>query len=233
MKRLFHRRFEMNQSKIRDPRMWAKWTAAGAVSDIIKLVADNAASDEKIYNVLTNEMTNEVIDDAVEMWTRRYYMRPNSHVKTVLLGYATTIIRKVFAGATPYPDFSPKWKDDVSNRVYALLDYKRFKEEQISVIVDALFPIFGDTRDEFDGPWGYSLTTIANTVGCIAYMMKNGLEPELLCMTPEEANSALLAMTHPKKVLTFDLSTDEPQDVLIEMLLLTNPPDISEILPKK
>ncbi len=230
----------MNSSKIRDARMWARWNAAGAVSGVIKLAADYAAGNQKILTVLTNEMTNDVIDEAIGNWTQRHFKKPNPRVKTVLLGYATTITRKVFAGATPYPDFAPEWKLEVSNRAYALLDFKKFRKLQIPVIVDALSPIFGDTRDEFEnGLWGYSLAKIANRVGCIAYMVKNGLDPELLRMTPEEANASLLKMaktlakTHPEKVLTFDLSTNEPQEVVNEILLRTNPPDISAILPKK
>lgn len=230
----------MNQSKVRDPRTWAKWNAAGAVSGIIKLAADYAAGDQKILTVLTNKLTNDVIDEAISNWTQRHFKKPNPRVKTVLLGYATTITRKVFAGATPYPDFSPKWKGDVSNWVYVLLDYKQFKEQQIPVMVDALSPIFGDTRDAFEnGLWGYSLAKITNSVGCIAYMVKNDLEPELLRMSSEEANASLLklaktlAKTHPEKVLTSDPSTDEPQELVDEILLRANPPDISGILPKK
>ncbi|OGG66799.1 hypothetical protein A3I99_00415 [Candidatus Kaiserbacteria bacterium RIFCSPLOWO2_02_FULL_45_11b] len=230
----------MNQSKIRDQRMWAKWNAAGAVSGAIKLVADYSAGDQKILDVLSNEMTNDVIDEAIGNWTQRHFKKPNPRVKTLLLGYATAVTRKVFAGTTPYPDFSPEWKRDVSNRAYALLDFKKFKEQQVPVIVDALSPILGDTRDKFEnGLHGYSLAKIANVVGCVAYMVKNGLEPELLRMTPEEANASLLKMaetrakTHPDKVLTFDPSTDEPHEVVTEILLRTNPPDISAILPKR
>lgn len=220
--------------------MWSKWNAAGAVSGIMKSAADYAAGNQKILAVLTDELTNNVIDEAIGNWTQRHFKKPNPRVKTVILGYATTITRKVFAGATPYPDFSPKWKSDVSNRVYALLDYKQFKEQQIPVMVDALSPIFGDTRDDFEnGLWGYSLAKIANSVGCIAYMVKNDLQPELLRMSDEEANTSLLklaktlAETHPEKVLTFDPSTDDPQEVIDEIRLRINPPDISQILSTK
>lgn len=230
----------MNRSKVHDPRMWAKWDAAGAVSGIMKLPTDYAAGDPQILSVLTHEMTNRVIDEAVGNWTQRHFKKPNPRVKAVLLGYATEITRKVFAGVTPYPDFSPEWKRDISHRTYLLLDFEKFKEQQIPVIVDALSPIFGDTTDEFEnGLWGYSLGKIANSVSCIAYMVKNGLEPELLRMTPIEANTSLLKMaealikTHPEKVLTFDPSTDEPQEVVDEILLRVNPPNISSILPKK
>ena len=230
----------MNQSKVHDPRMWVKWDAAGAVSGVIKLATDYAAGDQQILSVLTHEMTNSVIDEAVGNWTQRHFKKPSPCVKTVLLGYATEITRKVFAGATPYPDFSPEWKRDISNRTYVLLDFEKFKGQQIPAIVAALSPIFGDTTDEFEnGLWGYSLGKIANSVSCIAYMVKNGLEPELLRMTPEEANASLLkraeilSKAYPEKVLTFDLSIDEPQEVVDEILLRVNPPDISSILPKK
>jgi hypothetical protein len=185
-------------------------------------------------------LVRRVIDEAIGNWTQQHFKEPNPRVKAVLLGYATTITREVFAGVTPYPDFSPNWKGDISNRVYELLDYKQFKEQQIPVMVDALSPIFGDKRDELEnGLWGYSLAKIANNVGCIAYMVKNDLDPDLLRMSPEEANASLLklaenfAKTHPEKVLTFDPSTDDPQDLVNEILLRANPPDISGILPKK
>ena len=229
----------MNPSKIRDQRMWARWKASGAVSDVPMMTTRNVLGDQRIQVVLTNELVDDVIDEAIGNWTQRHFKKPDPNVKAVLLSYATTVTQKVFAGATPYPDFSPEWKGDISNRVHAILDYKQFKEQQIPVMVDALFPIFGDTRSNFEnGMWGYSLAKIASVVGCVAYMVKSNLQPELLLMTPEEANASLLRLAetfskkYPEKVIVADLMADKPEDVVTEVLLRTNPPDISKILKK-
>lgn len=211
----------MNFSKARDPRMWARWRAAGAVSRAIKSLAAYAAGDARIFAVLTSELVNDVIDEAVGNWTQRHFQTPNPRVKAVLLEYATTIARKVFAGDTPRPDFSSSsWKGDVSNSAYRLLDYKEFKKQQVPVLVEALQPIFGDRRDDLEnGLWGYSMAKVANAVGCAAYLVKNGFSPELFRATAEKAHRAqlelmtALAKKDPERVLAVDLSEDSPEAV--------------------
>ncbi len=220
-----------NISKKYDPRFWDKWSKSGAIKA--------SRQDPKLAIILSDELVNNVIDEAIGNWTQRHFKTPDPEIKAVLLRYATRIANKILGKSTPFPDFSPKWKSEISDRVHVLLDYKMFKQQQVPVLVSELWKKFGDTRDYFEnGLWGYSISKIANTVGMVAYMVNIGLDSKLIMMTPEEANNALLELAnnlknkHPEKVLTVDPSIDSVSDVVSEVLLLTNPPDITQYLPR-
>ncbi len=198
----------MNPSKVRDPRFWAKWQAAGAVG---KVVAISSGGYER--TTPWHEIVHDVIDEAVINWTQKPSETIDPEVKAVLLHYANAVAAKVLDGDTPAIDFSSEWKREVSNRVYALMDYGAFKNEQAPLIVAALKGRFPNVEhDLHHSLWGYSLVKIAYTVGAVVYMEKLGFPPEMLLMTPEEANASLLKMAerlnqhHPGKVLMLSLS---------------------------
>lgn len=190
----------MNKSKVNDPRSWKKWRDSGAVSGIIQSPSRLAEGNRKLEEVLTHELVHEVIDEAVKNWTPcGFFKKPNPWVKTVLLSYAKAIAEKVFNGHTPYPDLSsPDWKLDVSNNVYHLLGVKNgfIRKEQAPIIANKLAHTFDDAEEELvNGMWGYSLSKIANVVGCVAYMVNCSIEPDLLKMSDEEAYESLLKDT--------------------------------------
>lgn len=223
----------MNPSKIRDPRCWKKWEDSGAVSTIAQTSSNMLVEKTAPWH----ELVHDVIDEAVGNWTRRHFKTPDPQVKAVLLKYAGAVASKILAGATPFPDFSPGWKGKVSDVTFGLLNYDEFKKEQILILVAALRDKFGDRTADFEkGLWGYSLAKIANTVGVVTYMEKVGLDPNILLMTLEEANASMLKMAqwisekHPEKVLVVDPATDDMQDVVDEIVLRANPPDVSQYL---
>ena len=186
----------VNQSKKNDPRMWKKWYVAGAVGGAaIKSPAEYANGDQRMLTVLTSNLTNDVIGEIIgNHWRFRHFSKkPNKYIKTILLGYAAVIANKIFSGETILPDGSPSWEKDVSNHVYNLLDYPEFKKQQLPTAAGVLLPILGNVRHGNDTLWGYSMATMANAIGCVAYLVKHGLDPQLLTQdTPEEATNSLL-----------------------------------------
>ena len=192
-----------------------------------------------INQVMKSRLARGVIEEAVGNWTQdRKVMDPT--VSHALNDFSIAVAKKILDAEPSYPEFGPvNWKGLVSNKVYDILKYDIFKMEQIPIIVEALREKYGDTRHEFDGLWGYSLAKIANTVGCVAYMVVNGLDPELLTLTQEEAQKSLaefaerLRETMPEQVLEFDPHVDTLQDLIDEIRVRTDPPDISYLFEKK
>ena len=66
-------------------------------------------------------------------------------------------------------------------------------------------------------------------------MIASNLDPQLLFVTAEEDRETMMALAErvakvpPKKLITVDPTVDSPQDVIDEIILRTNPPDIDHI----
>lgn len=149
--------------------------------------------------------------------------------------YASEVADLVFAAEVKYPDFGPNWKGRVSDSTHEIIQPDDFVPSQVPVIVEALREAHGDKTEEFDGLWGYSLHKIALYAGNAAYMIANKLDPQLLVMTAEEGREAMMALAEkmaevaPEKLITVDQAVDSPQDMVDEITVRTNPPDIGHL----
>lgn len=182
---------------------------------------------KQIESTLGHELVEDSINEAVGNWTQDHFGEPDPEVKQVLLAYGIKVANKVLDGPTslPAPDFTADqvdWREQVSDAVFRTLDFEDFKKQAVPEIAKALESRFGDrTNDLEDGLWGYSLSKIANTAGCVAFMVANELDPDLLSLSSEEANQQIAEMTErlvarcPDKVMIVDPEVDDPADAAI------------------
>jgi hypothetical protein len=171
------------------------------------------SDDPRLAKVLAFHWTRDVIGEAIGNWTQNHAVMDPTML-AALRKYATAVATKV-------------------------LDPERFVASKIPIIVEELRIKHGDTSHEFDGLWSYSLFKIAHDVGCIAYMVANNLDPQLILMNSDEGREAIqrlagrMAETAPDKLVVIDPSVDTPQDVVNEIVLRANPPDVSHVFKKK
>lgn len=191
-------------------------------------------TDPRVKKVLATSLVVDVIEEAVGNWTQnREVMDPV--MTATLKTYASEVAGLIFAAEVKYPDFGPNWKGRVSDATYEIIRPDDFVSSQIPVIVEALREVHGDKTEEFDGLWGYSLHKIALYAGNTAYMIANKLDPQLLVMTAEEGREAMMALAEkmaevsPEKLITVDPAVDSPQDVVDEITVRTNPPDVGHL----
>lgn len=190
--------------------------------------------DPRVDAVLAVPFVADVIKEAVGNWTHnREVMDPVT--LAALRGYASEVAGRIFAAEVNVPDFGSNWQESVGDATYAIIQPDDLIANQIPIIVEALRETHGDKTEKFDGLWKYSLYKIAHYVGSAAYMVANNLDPELLLMTAEEGRRSMMAFAEkmaevaPDKLIIVDPAVDSPQDVLDEILVRINPPDIGHL----
>lgn len=227
----------MNQSKVNDPRFWKKWYESGAVSGIIKNSCEIAKGNQSVKEVLTNDFTIHVVDETIGNLTQRHFTPANPWLKTVLLEFCGRICRIILTSPkVTFPDFSPEWRDEISEKCFDILNLKKLIAREKMQIFSQLgrissFLTLGENQCML--PW--SLTKIANTVACVAYVVKNGLPPAILKQSDEEVQEYLLTIAmkrltkNPDGAIILDPNQDQAE-MISEIILLVNPPDITDIL---
>ena len=197
-----------------------------------------SGKDARIEKVLAFHTVRETIEEAVGNWTQNWEQM-DPVMQGALKDFAKAAAEKILNADLPFPNFAPKWKEEVSNRVYKAMDFEQFIAERTPIVVERLRPQHGDTSHEFEGLWGYSLAKIAHTTGCIAYMVAKGYDPEIILMNSEESHEAMqklvdsVSQRAPDKLIVADPSVDTPEDILTEIRIRVDPPDIGDVLKRK
>ncbi len=196
------------------------------------------SNDPRMAKVLAFHSVSEVIEEAIGNWTQNREAM-DSTILASLSAYAERVAEKVFDTDLPSLDFATNWKRTLANKVDKAVGFNKFAEDNIPTIVSELRAVHGDTTLQFKGFWGYSLAKIAHVVGMTAHMVANDADPELLLLSREEANEQMLRLAEqisrvaPEKVVVANTSEDTVQDVVDEIRLRINPPDVSHLFKKK
>lgn len=193
---------------------------------------DDAA---KLEAVLSSSFVKDVIEEAVSNWTQNWDTI-DSQLSSLFESYARDAASKIIGAALPSPDFNTDWKRAIANKVEEALNLEAFAQQAAPAFTDFLREMKGDPVFMLGGLHLYSLMKIASHSGSVSFMISHGLDPELLRMTDAESNEQMrrrmeeLQKNAPESVIMVDLSQETSQDILDEIRLRTDPPDVSDLI---
>lgn len=149
-----------------------------------------------VGNTVTEKaMNTEIVIDVLEEQYGNMTQKNSSHFRSddevakFLKDFATKVCNMAIINSSA-PTFEENWKKDFANETWKMLlnqDIKNFIKKTIKEMRSKL-----SDKIEYSDLFNYSFEKIANHAGLVSRMILHEQHPDLLLLTQDEANEALL-----------------------------------------